>query len=78
MSEAVDADAGTAACTASEACKAPQPLSWYWTVKLLDVMVAVEGEIVALPEVTQALVSVTLTGDPTEAPVAFRTRVVCP
>ena len=66
------------ASSLSADCSAPQPLSLYCRVTVLSVVVNEDGDSVALFSDTQAEVTLTFTGDPTEAPVRLSVRLVWP
>ena len=66
------------ACNLSSDCTAPQPLSLYCKATLALVAVKVKGDKLALPWLTQEDVTLTLTGEPTEAPVMPSVSVVWP
>ena len=72
------ADPSMTACSESEVCTAPQPMSRYWSVTLAVVAVNLAGDSVALPAVTQADDTVTWTGEPTLAPLKPTVKLVWP
>ena len=67
----------TLACNLSPpTCTAPQPLSLYCRSTVAVVAVKVDGDRVALPRLTQAEVTLILTGEPTDAPLRAKVKVV--